>query len=864
MTSKSGARKLRGKPPPVHPTEIRTSISPSSVVWLNTTGALTNYATEVTSEEVVQAYIARAREVNPLLNAVVEERYEAALAEARSADHVVQAGVRGAALLAEQLPLLGVPFTVKESIGLQGLSNGAGQVRMVGQKAQEDAETVRLLREAGAIPLLVSNTPELCMHLETVNRVTGRTNNPYDLRRTPGGSSGGEVRLTQPHSGQTILATCVGFLGVFRVRGEDNQPPFRTNKPEDLPKTPGRSSGKEINPINCLNLGVISLSGHVPTSSDKLWPKMFVIGPMVRYAEDLPLMMRILANENCRQLRLDEPVRGSFDTPTIIIIIIIIITIMNYFQPVDLSSLKIYFLEDDSSVVTDTVQPDIKMAMRKVINHMKTKYNVTAQQMDTQGLRNSLVQLSVPLLKMDDVTDVFQKKSNRKSTHRTHKLYPPHSRLSILLQIPNHTQLLEISGDIITTPRSRLSIIPPIPNHTQLLEISGHIITTSRSRLSLLLPIPNHTQLLEISGHIITTSRSRLSLLLPIPNHTQLLEISGHIITTSRSRLCLLLPIPKHTQLIEISGHIITPSRSRLSLLPIPNHTQLLEISGHIITTSRSRLSLLLPIPNHTQLLEISGHIISSSRSRLSLLPPIPNHTQLLEISGHIISSSRSRLSLLPPIPNHTQLLEISGHIISSSRSRLSLLPPIPNHTQLLEISGHIISSSRSRLSLLPPIPNHTQLLEISGHIISSSRSRLSLLPPIPNHTQLLEISGHIISSSRSRLSLLPPIPNHTQLLEISGHIISSSRSRLSLLPPIPNHTQLLEIFGPIITTSRSRLSLLPPIPNHTQLLEISGHIITPSHSRLSFLLPIPKHTQLLELSGHIITSSRSRTLQRS
>nr|CAD7570086.1 unnamed protein product [Timema californicum] len=101
--------------------------------------------------------------------------------------------------------------------------------------------------------------------------------------------------------------------------------------------------------------GVVSISGHVPTSSDKLWPKVFVIGPMVRYAEDLPLVMRILANENCRQLRLDKPV--------------------------DLSSLKIYFLEDDdSSVITDTVQPDIRMAMRKVISHMKTKYNVTAQQ----------------------------------------------------------------------------------------------------------------------------------------------------------------------------------------------------------------------------------------------------------------------------------------------------------------------------------------------------------------------------------------------------------------------------------------------------------------------------------------------------
>nr|CAD7587514.1 unnamed protein product [Timema genevievae] len=404
---------------------------------------------------------------------------------------------------------------------------------MVGQKAQEDAETVRLLREAGAIPLLVSNTPELCMHVETVNRVTGRTNNPYDLRRTPGGSSGGEdswevsgceMRTTNPHLGQTTLVTCVGFLGSFKLGGENNQLPFMTNKLYDLTKKPQEFLGKEVRLTHphsgqtilatcvgflgvfraallgsaasvisigsdiCGSLripalfcgifghkptpGVISLSGHVPTSSDKLWPKVFVIGPMVRYAEDLPLMMRILANENCRQLRLDEPHHVLLPVQVIRIctkyakklgmskvefkiripvfawrerlenkfrknqpqytqtgfepqspmssevwsIVRLMALTIRPLNQVDLSSLKIYFLEDDSSVVTDTVQPDIKMAMRKVINHMKTKYNVTAQQMDTQGLRNSLVQLSVPLLKMDDVTDVFQKKSNPKET----------------------------------------------------------------------------------------------------------------------------------------------------------------------------------------------------------------------------------------------------------------------------------------------------------------------------------------------------------------------------------------------------------------------------------------------------------------
>lgn len=60
--------------------------------------------------------------------------------------------------------------------------------------APQDAEAVRLLRKAGAIVLCVTNTPELCMNWETFNKATGTTNNPYDTRRTPGGSSGGEVR----------------------------------------------------------------------------------------------------------------------------------------------------------------------------------------------------------------------------------------------------------------------------------------------------------------------------------------------------------------------------------------------------------------------------------------------------------------------------------------------------------------------------------------------------------------------------------------------------------------------------------------------------------------------------------------------
>lgn len=73
------------------------------------------------------------------------------------------------------------------------MSNNAGRVKPGHRVAEQDASFVQRIKAAGAIPLLVSNTPELCMCWETFNNVTGRTNNPYDIRRSPGGSSGGEV-----------------------------------------------------------------------------------------------------------------------------------------------------------------------------------------------------------------------------------------------------------------------------------------------------------------------------------------------------------------------------------------------------------------------------------------------------------------------------------------------------------------------------------------------------------------------------------------------------------------------------------------------------------------------------------------------
>ncbi|KAJ4436868.1 hypothetical protein ANN_17000 [Periplaneta americana] len=154
------------------------------------------YALQVKSEDVVQAYIDRINEVNPLLNCVMDNRFEAAILDARFVDRVVQSGSRTVQQMATETPFLGVPMSVKESIAVKGMKNSSGQQRLDGKRAQEDAETVRLMRAAGAIPLVVTSTPELCMMIETYNKIIGTSNNPHDLRRTPGGSSGGEEETT--------------------------------------------------------------------------------------------------------------------------------------------------------------------------------------------------------------------------------------------------------------------------------------------------------------------------------------------------------------------------------------------------------------------------------------------------------------------------------------------------------------------------------------------------------------------------------------------------------------------------------------------------------------------------------------------
>jgi amidase len=141
---------------------------------------------ELSSEAVVRAFLDRIAEVNPKLNAVVQLRADAALAEARAADRV-PAGERG--------PLHGVPLTIKDSLDTAGLVTTGGTKGRAAFAPSEDATVVGRVRAAGAIVLGKTNTPDLTLNYETSNLVYGRTNNPFDLARTSGGSSGGAAAI---------------------------------------------------------------------------------------------------------------------------------------------------------------------------------------------------------------------------------------------------------------------------------------------------------------------------------------------------------------------------------------------------------------------------------------------------------------------------------------------------------------------------------------------------------------------------------------------------------------------------------------------------------------------------------------------
>jgi fatty acid amide hydrolase len=140
---------------------------------------------EITSVALVEAHIARADAIDGDLNAFVHRFNDQALVDAKEADAARAAGrSRG--------PLHGVPISIKESMATAGVASTLGLAKRQGQIQDSDAVVVQLLRAAGAVVLGKTNIPQLLLSHESENPIWGAVNNPWNLTRAPGGSSGGE------------------------------------------------------------------------------------------------------------------------------------------------------------------------------------------------------------------------------------------------------------------------------------------------------------------------------------------------------------------------------------------------------------------------------------------------------------------------------------------------------------------------------------------------------------------------------------------------------------------------------------------------------------------------------------------------
>jgi amidase len=222
-----------------------------------------------TSVELVDSLLDRIGEVNPALNAVVTLDADGARRAAAEADQVRASGRQVG-------PLHGLPITLKDSFATAGLPTTAGKPDLADHVPDADAVVVERLRSAGAIVLGKTNLPTGVSGQETANQVHGRTCNPWDRDRTPGGSSGGAA---------SALAAGLTPLDV----GSD-------------------SGGSIRQPAHCCGVyghlashGLVPQRGHlpsVPLEDRGAILDMFSVGPMARHPADLALVLPLLIGDD--------------------------------------------------------------------------------------------------------------------------------------------------------------------------------------------------------------------------------------------------------------------------------------------------------------------------------------------------------------------------------------------------------------------------------------------------------------------------------------------------------------------------------------------------------------------------------------
>lgn len=274
----------------------------------------------LSSRELVDAHIERIEEVNPALNAVVADRFVDARAEADAADE--QLAQEGADDLP---PFHGVPCSIKECFALTGMPNSAGHVQRAHVRAKEDAPVVSRIRAAGGIPLGVTNVSELCMWMESNNKVYGRTNNPYNTAHIVGGSSGGE--------GAIIAAGGAPFGLGSDVGGSIRMPAFFNGIFGHKPSS-----------------GLVPNAGQFPVAEGDALAYL-TTGPFARRAEDLYPLLRVLAGPTPRDsFAYEQPLEDP---------------------SVELRALRVIHVPDDGG--RTPVSDELRDAQQRVADHLASR-----------------------------------------------------------------------------------------------------------------------------------------------------------------------------------------------------------------------------------------------------------------------------------------------------------------------------------------------------------------------------------------------------------------------------------------------------------------------------------------------------------
>jgi amidase len=268
---------------------------------------------QVSISELAEAHIAQIERLNPRLNAFADFDPDRVRRQARDVESTPQ----------RKGPLLGLPVTVKSSIATQGYRCEIGSRLHEGEIPKEDAVVVNRLRAAGALILGTTNCPEFLMAYETANDLRGATHNPWDLSRSPGGSSGGE---------SAAIAAGMSAAGLGSDSGGSVRVPAHFTGICSLKPTPGRVPGR----------------GHLPPCVGP-FAVLGAIGPMARTIADVTLLFRNLAGQDY-----EDPASPpqSLQTPTLD----------------ELRSHRIGFFEDDGLV---PVTPETRAAIQSAVQVLR-------------------------------------------------------------------------------------------------------------------------------------------------------------------------------------------------------------------------------------------------------------------------------------------------------------------------------------------------------------------------------------------------------------------------------------------------------------------------------------------------------------